>query len=108
MLKYTLVIITMFISSYVHADDYNALCSSIGKLAASIMSYRQDGGSYADMRRSLNESDSDNESVKKLNLSILSEAYREPRYMTDIMKERAVSDFSNMYELACYSALDKK
>ncbi|WP_113155910.1 hypothetical protein [Nitratireductor sp. OM-1] len=89
--------------SYAQSSNYEAMdCDAIGDLAKGIMLGRQTGlplGKAMELVR-----DSDIEAVTRMAEDMVIMAYDSPRYNSTSGQERAVEEFRNIFELACYKA----
>jgi hypothetical protein len=86
------------------AADIQA-CGAIGKLAKSIMERRQEGVSMNDMMQAGQNVD---ESIRTITKRIVIAAYELPRYSTQEVIDRTVSDFENEIYLECIKVRTKK
>ena len=74
----------------------NEFCESVGKFAEITMRGRQSGVPMSQVMKYATERD--NEMLQ----AMIMEAYNQPRYSSKEYQDRAVADFRNVWELACY------
>jgi hypothetical protein len=86
----------MTIAALLVAASTSTFCTVIGDLAEAIMTNRQLG---IPMSRMMEINGADD-----LARLMVMEAYKEPRYSSDEYQRRAVQDFRNEIEVACYQA----
>ncbi len=79
-------------------------CALMGELATTIMRGRQSGVPLTEMMRAGTQSD--NPVANDLTRKMILAAYDLPRYSSDGMQARAVTDFANDVVLICYQAAD--
>ena len=98
-MKNILLVVAMagsFAAAPVVAEEQH-VCESVGDLAGTIMEGRQLGGTLSQMLAL-----SDNSLAQEMVLS----AFKEPRYSSEKYRRESVVDFRNIWELACYEAME--
>ena len=84
------------------AQDWQSNCKGFEHLARSIMTARQKG---EDMSKLMGvAADPARASAKDLTTNLIFSAYRQPRYQTEDMQQKAIDDFSNDTYLGCAEA----
>lgn len=78
----------------------NRVCPQIGQLAKVIMESRQIGVPMSEMMTTMIESGE--KRVDELMEQMIKEAYRRPRYHSEVNQQRAAEDFQNELESMCY------
>lgn len=75
-----------------------ATCDMYGGVAASTMSARQAGVSLSDMMKT---SDSQSPGLSEISRHMIIEAYDEPEYSSELVKQRVIADFRDRWHLRC-------
>ena len=75
------------------------VCPSIGEMAATIMTARQNGVIMSTAMATVPDN-----VLKDLAIDLVKKAYAVPQYNVDENRARAVTEFRNDTELACYTA----
>lgn len=84
------------------AAEPEEVCPSIGEMAASIMQARQ-GGTIMSTAMGLVPADN---ILRDLAVDLVKKAYAVPQYSVEENRNRAVIEFRNDTELACYTSGD--
>lgn len=84
--------------------DIDTVCNLIGKIAAPTMELRQSGKPIGEM---MTLAAASAEAIRPMARMMVVQAYESPAYGTDESKNRAVREFSNSSQLACYKTLMK-
>lgn len=79
-------------------EDMDAICESAGLLAESIMEVRQAGGSLSSM---MEPSDSQSPGFREIHRAMIIEAYDEPGYSSESVRQRVIADFRDRWHLLC-------
>jgi hypothetical protein len=85
-----------FTLTFAQAQD----CKGLGDLAEKVMELRQAGGALSDIMS--------NPELSSLTKRMAVDAYKTPRYSTEEVQRRAVTDFRADWEVACYEVRSKK
>ena len=81
-------------------DQAVVYCKSLGELARSIMEARQQDVDPNDQLKTLEAMDNDH--WEQLGAKLVSVAYQHPEYEGAARQKRAIEEFRNEYEQACY------
>ena len=92
-MKYAIILAAAIAAAPAYADP----CARIGSFAAEVMATRQSG---AALSRVLAITDD----MPSIFRKIVLEAYEEPRYQSELHKQRSAQDYRNRWESACYRA----
>lgn len=95
-MKHIITAAIIALTSPAWAEEPKDTCLSLGELAQTMMEHRQAGTSISTLMPHLNGN--------KAATSMLVSAYEEPRYSSDEYQTRAIQDFRNDWETACYMA----
>lgn len=80
------------------AVDWQKYCKPVSETARQIMTLRQSG---KDMSEMVDLAGTADPAIRKNVTQIVMAAYKQPRYQTDEMQQRAVADFTNDVYLKC-------
>jgi hypothetical protein len=92
-MKYAIILAAAIAASPAFADT----CARIGEFAESTMGARQSGAALSRVIAVTND-------LPPLFRAIVLEAYEQPRYQSEMHKNREIQDFRNKWESACYRA----
>jgi hypothetical protein len=85
-----------------HAQGWQSNCKAFEHLARSIMTARQNG---EDISKLIGVADDPTRAdAKDLTTKLIFSAYKQPRYQTEDMQQKAIDDFSNDTYLGCVEA----
>ena len=79
-------------------------CQMIGGMAEAIMSVRQSGTQLSKFMTTFSNAGQFPAELNAVVQEMAIAAYQQPNYSTAEMQKRAISDFRNGYETACYAA----
>lgn len=94
-MKKALVALAIALPFHVSASE---MCETMGKLAEVIMEERQEGAKMRDMYSIVNT---------EIGKGLIREAFKEPRYSTQEMRDRAIVDFGNDVYRECISSMNQ-
>ncbi|WP_027052803.1 hypothetical protein [Mesorhizobium erdmanii] len=95
------ILAALVISAPAWADDrMYKFCEDEAIIAGSIMTARQRGMSLGEMMRFVHQ----RQKMVELRETQVMMAWEEPRYETEIQRQRAVADFRDMVQLNCLKA----
>lgn len=108
----TLFISAILASSIVHAAEEDP-CKGYDSAAKGAMEYRQNGRNLSEALAILDKeaskiSDQVGAQVNSTLRLAFIEAFKHPRYSTELMKESAISDFRNDFYSSCLKAVAEK
>lgn len=81
------------------------LCTIMGDTAEAIMRHRQSGAAMSVLMNALAGADTVDEGSRDAGRRMVIMAYEQPRYSTDRNQRRAIADFRNDVEVACFRAV---
>ncbi|MBF9050624.1 hypothetical protein GTA62_14780 [Roseobacter sp. HKCCD9010] len=84
----------------------DALCAGLGSLAATIMTQRQNQTPISTLIQALEGSSPSEDNAPpwhEMTRAMILEAYETPYFHTEEMQQRAVANFQNEIELACFT-----
>lgn len=88
-------------------SEADAVCSASGSLAASIMLLRQQNKPLSLVMKTLLAPVEQSPDAQNIIRQLVLSAYEMPAFHTEENQQRAISDFQNTTELACYQAMTK-
>lgn len=89
-----------FLAGNALADDTETGCHELGEMSKSVMLARQAGVPISKVLDTAKRNSPD-PVVLQLLKAIIIEAYEKPRFDTEAIKERVISEFGNSVEVAC-------
>jgi hypothetical protein len=96
--RYAFALFALLAAPVMASPAMDEFCVGQGKLAAAIMDTRQSGVSIEKALSIAAESD---HPADELSRALVLDAYGQPRYMTQAMREQATSDFRDKVTLTC-------
>lgn len=95
-MKHIITAAIIALASPAWAEEPKDTCALVGEQAKRMMEHRQAGTAISTLMPHVNGS--------KFYTNMLVSAYEEPRYSSDEYQTRAIQDFRNKWETACYMA----
>lgn len=89
-----------FAAAPAKAEEPESVCVSIGELAEGVIGSRYAGVPLSDSMAVANLPEF--ASIRSALREMVIQAYREPSYETEEYRAKAIRDFRNRWELACY------
>jgi hypothetical protein len=88
-----------------HMANAGDMCANAGEAAKAVMRARQNNTDMSTVMAIVEKQE--DEAVKKVTRQIVMMAYSQPAYETDEMQQKAIAEFSNTVQLACYQGTNK-
>lgn len=99
------VTLSALVLTSAHAAAASDICANAGETAKAVMRARQYNTDMSTMMAIVEKQE--NEAVKKVTRQMVMMAYGQPAYQTEEMQQKAIVEFSNNVQLACYQGTNK-
>ena len=107
-MKYLLTAAVLAFAAPAHAETATAqpedFCQMIGGMAEAIMSIRQSGTQLSKLMTTFSNGGQFPAELNAVVQEMAIAAYQQPNYSTAEVQQRAITEFRNDYETACYMA----
>jgi hypothetical protein len=107
-MKYLLTAAVLAFAAPAHTETATAqpedFCQMIGGMADAIMSVRQSGTQLSKLMTTFSNGGQFPAELNAVVQEMAIAAYQQPNYSTAEAQQRAITEFRNDYETACYSA----
>ena len=103
MIRTTLLILALASPAAAQTAESLLICPTTGKLAQTVMKNRQNGVPMSTHVANILPKE---EAARAIVMGIITAAYEVPRFSTPANQRRAVEDFRNEMEVACFRALN--
>ena len=81
------------------------ICEAVDRLAKSIMEARQSGAALSDMLKVLDGPN--NKTTGPFVRAVVMEAFEQPRYSTESMQQKTITEFANQQMLMCVKIMNQ-
>ncbi|MGZ2381750.1 hypothetical protein [Rhizobium brockwellii] len=99
------LIVAALLMTSAHSFAANDMCVNAGEAAKSIMRARQENTDMSSLMAIVEKQE--DEAFKKVARQMVMTAYGQPAYQTEAMQQKAIAEFSNNVQLACYQGTNK-